>query len=84
MDQASVDRLFRKLDRIEGQQLAQAEMNGSNAAQHEEMTKALMRIETQTVKTNGRVTVLEGKWTKAIGALMGVSAVFSLLFKVFL
>ena len=84
MDQATVDRLFKKLDRIEGQQLAQAEMNGSNAAQHEEMTKALVRIETQTVKTNGRVTALEGKWTKAIGMLMGVSAVFSLLFKVFL
>jgi len=84
MDQPTVERLFKKLDRIEGQQLAQAEMNGANAAQHSEMTKALERIETQTVKTNGRVNVLEGKWTKAIGALMGASAVFSLLFKVFL
>ena len=84
MDQATVDRLFRKLDRIEGQQLAQAEMNGSNAAQRVEMAKALVRIETQTVKTNGRVTVLEGKWTKAVGALMGASVVSSLVFKVFL
>ena len=84
MERAEVDRLFAKLDRMEAAIIAQAESNGRNSAEHEQITKTLERIETQAIKTNGRVTALEHKWIKAIGALVGVSGVFSFIFKVFL
>jgi len=84
MNEAEVERLFRKLDRIEDGLLRQAETNGINKAEHIDLTKTLGRIEQQVTKTNGRVTSLEGKWLKVSGAVIVSVPIFSLVFKVLL
>ena len=56
---------------------------GENTAQHNAIGQRLDQIHEQTVKTNGRVTILEGFRVKIIAYATAVSVIFGAMFKLF-
>ena len=61
---------------------ARMDSNGEiSDLQHTQINDTLLRIEQQTIKTNGRVTALESWRWKIIGISIGVASVIGVIIK---